>query len=64
MRESVAYGAYSISEFPANDYQNGVKTFTMMVFINSLALPFEVSHTTVTVSCWLYKEPKFDTTML
>jgi hypothetical protein len=51
MRESVANGASSISEFPANEQQNGVKTFTLMVFFNPLALPFEVSHTTATLSC-------------
>jgi len=63
-RESVANGAYSISEFPANDYQKVVKTFTLMVFISPLALPFEVSHPTATLSRRLYNEPKLDTTML
>jgi len=53
-----------MSEFPASDYQNGVKTFTLMVFINPIALPFEVSHTTATLSYWLHNEPKLHTTTL
>jgi hypothetical protein len=40
------------------------QTFTLMVFINPLALPFEVSHPTATLSCRLCNEPKLDTTML